>query len=540
MSSIYSFMKRKSVPYELLSISLLFIIVGVVMIPVSPALQPIPHRDSGVFLYIGKGILQGEVPYLDFWDHKGPVIYYLNALGLSLVDHSYWGVWIIEIVSLFLSSLLSYFMMKSLFGNKLALTGTAMWIVTLGYIFTEQFGAGNHVEEYAILFYIVQIYLFLKTKQNRPDWKFLIIGAVAGLSILLRPNLSSILASIFIILIGSMIKIRAQNRWNTLANLAILTIGTFLPLLFFTLYFWQKQAFAYFLSDVFLYNFYYLSGGASHLNAFTNSFRLLGGILFAGIFAWGMILFTTKVQREAIEANRSALLISIALPLEAIFSLISGHGFLHYYLSWLPLLGLAFCIFIQVLLSSLKTYGGRAENALLIAVFMIQAASFMFNIRVYLPTISKLIRSDTLFIVDERRSPEWDGMKKLYDIVPKGGNVIFWGNEVQYNFIMDLISPSKFTYIYPFLNTEYANGDMQQEFLEALQNNKPVIVDVQPSSTPPIQSLRKWRDYPKTMPFIRYINEHYVKTQEISVINYYYAGGQEWQLAQKWVIWVPK
>jgi len=37
------------------------------------------YQDEGVFLTIGKGIVNGKLPYLDFWDHKTPGIYYIYA-----------------------------------------------------------------------------------------------------------------------------------------------------------------------------------------------------------------------------------------------------------------------------------------------------------------------------------------------------------------------------------------------------------------------------------------------------------------------------
>jgi hypothetical protein len=32
--------------------------------------------DSAIFLLIGKGITAGYIPYVDLFDHKGPVMFY--------------------------------------------------------------------------------------------------------------------------------------------------------------------------------------------------------------------------------------------------------------------------------------------------------------------------------------------------------------------------------------------------------------------------------------------------------------------------------
>jgi hypothetical protein len=85
---------------------------------------------------------------------------------------------------------------------------------------------------------------------------------------------------------------------------------------------------------------------------------------------------------------------------------------------------------------------------------------------------------------------------------------------------------------------DYAAPEMQEEFLDSIVQNQPVIVDIQPSPTPPIQSLKKLNQFPKALPLIRYITENYSQVAEIPVISYYLAEGREWALPQKWIVWV--
>ncbi len=77
---------------------LLVVLVMAVMVPVSPAIEHTPGRDAGVFLYVGSQILEGKVPYRDVWDHKQPLIFFINAAGLALSGGSLWGVWLAEVV----------------------------------------------------------------------------------------------------------------------------------------------------------------------------------------------------------------------------------------------------------------------------------------------------------------------------------------------------------------------------------------------------------------------------------------------------------
>lgn len=50
--------------------------------------------DKEIFRYAGLAILRGQVPYRDFFDHKPPMIFFINAAGLLLGGP--WGLWLIN------------------------------------------------------------------------------------------------------------------------------------------------------------------------------------------------------------------------------------------------------------------------------------------------------------------------------------------------------------------------------------------------------------------------------------------------------------
>ena len=66
-----------------------------------------PEWDSAVFLYIGRRMTEGKIPYLDLFDHKGPLLYLIEYLGCLLTPGRFAGVWFFEIVSLFVTLYLS-------------------------------------------------------------------------------------------------------------------------------------------------------------------------------------------------------------------------------------------------------------------------------------------------------------------------------------------------------------------------------------------------------------------------------------------------
>ena len=64
--------------------------------------------DSSVFLYIGKQMQHGAVPYRDLFDHKGPLLFFIQYFGLLLSGEKFFGVWIIELVCLTMAIYFTY------------------------------------------------------------------------------------------------------------------------------------------------------------------------------------------------------------------------------------------------------------------------------------------------------------------------------------------------------------------------------------------------------------------------------------------------
>lgn len=56
--------------------------------------------DTNLYFTIGRGMTQGLAPYRDLFDHKGPLLFLLYALGACISDTSFAGVFLLEILSL--------------------------------------------------------------------------------------------------------------------------------------------------------------------------------------------------------------------------------------------------------------------------------------------------------------------------------------------------------------------------------------------------------------------------------------------------------
>ena len=147
-----------------------------------------PGTDASIYIYVAQGILEGEIPYLDRWDHKGPLLYVLNLCGLLI--HGTWGPWLVQGIFLFGASAFAFLALRLAFGTVPAFFAIALLLT----LFTPP---GNLPGQYGLLFQCLTLYLFVRSQeQSEPtpsrrsrDSLHLAIGALGAASFLLRPNL---------------------------------------------------------------------------------------------------------------------------------------------------------------------------------------------------------------------------------------------------------------------------------------------------------------------------------------------------------------
>src|SRR5918994_798175 len=128
------------------------------LFPSNPNNMTLPSRDSGVFLYVGWRFLNGDIPYRDVWDHKPPLIYFVDALGIALTPDSLWGLWLLQFLFIFFTLFFVYKLLDREFGVYAALIGSI--VLTSGLLTILE--KGNVTEEYALLFQALCFWLFLR------------------------------------------------------------------------------------------------------------------------------------------------------------------------------------------------------------------------------------------------------------------------------------------------------------------------------------------------------------------------------------------
>lgn len=123
--------------------------------------------DVNCFYTMGKSLLAGKVPYVDLYEQKGPVLYFVYALIALVSPGSYFGVYLLEVVTfgLFLyygGKILQIYMGETSLAWGLMIPAGGLVCVTYA------FSHGASVEEMTLFMSAYALYVGLKAcKENR-------------------------------------------------------------------------------------------------------------------------------------------------------------------------------------------------------------------------------------------------------------------------------------------------------------------------------------------------------------------------------------
>ena len=127
----------------------------------SPLYKGLPDIDSSVFQVMGKGMLEHKIIYRDLFDHKGPIVYIINAMGF-FINNKY-GLFIIEFIIFYIGTIFVYKTSRIVLSKKLSIIVNLLYML----ISFRYFYGGNYTEEYAITFMSIAMYFIIKASLNQ-------------------------------------------------------------------------------------------------------------------------------------------------------------------------------------------------------------------------------------------------------------------------------------------------------------------------------------------------------------------------------------
>lgn len=433
----------------------------------NPFSNSLPRHDSSMFMYFGKGMTEGLIPYVDMFDHKGIVLFWIEHLGITLGrGNDNLGIWIME--SLFIMIALIFLIKTAkLLSQNTLVAGISLLLVS--WVFVSAAQGGNFSEIYAFTFISVTIFYFAKyiIKDNLKSYEFGIVGLTGALTFFTRPNMIALWVVLCLYILISLLitkefgKLLHHALWIFIGGVAICLAVVFYGLVVGNL----KEM----LYQTLILNVQYSSGEGflskiDGIRAFINFMNESYLLFFISI---SILLFV--ILKKIITKKESTLyyLTLIYTLLNFATVVMSGRYYLHYFVTMIPALFLLFGLTI--------TWLSRIHNFKIL--WPVAMALLVFTININMDKgINKIINlnaSATNQKVDAIDIHLSNYIKQHSD---KSDTIYVHAITANIYLQSERFANSKF-FVLPSLDyTQFP--DLQNEFTNGLTNNPPLFIIV--------------------------------------------------------------
>ena len=144
--------------------------------------------DVHCFFTVGRGILDGIVPYRDLYEQKGPVLYFLYALAAIVSDSSFWGVFLLEVVTYGLFLYFSGRIAAIYLGNSRAvyfITAVLAAVIPVSKAFAHGGGA-EQLCLFMLAYSLFSVLLALHEKRPLSFWEAFFNGVFAAMVLYIK------------------------------------------------------------------------------------------------------------------------------------------------------------------------------------------------------------------------------------------------------------------------------------------------------------------------------------------------------------------
>ena len=289
--------------------------------------------DSGIFQTVGKLWAEGMVPYQEVFDHKGPLLFFIQRIAYAFSEPKL-ALYCIESLVMGLNLCLIHCIFSLRYRNLssllLSLVTALFWIPALEY--------GNLTEEYSMPFILLALYfqlLYIKSEKiEHPVSYAFLYGLAFGCLSLIRINNGALLL-VGVGVIG--LQLLTVGKWkNILYNVLAFVIGIVSVYLPFLLYFHYHQAVGDMLYATFVFNFLYAGEMTS-----VPSVAMLKGILH--LITPALLCIGAGVLSLCNKKIISALFLLVG-AVGTLYVTLSGNSYAHYFMLMVPLIPLAFVL----------------------------------------------------------------------------------------------------------------------------------------------------------------------------------------------------
>lgn len=423
--------------------------------------SPLTHyygSDSAFFIFVGKAMKHGYLPYIELFDHKGPYLFWIQEIG-QIICEDKTGAFIIQLVNLSIcmfitDSIISVSNNKN-FKNRL------LYQIPLGLVFAISFRDGNMCEEYSLPYLLICLYLFIKYLKIVESGKYIhkkeyafIYGLFFTILAFIRITNSAFLCAcvltIFIILLIN------KEYKNILENIIYFFCGVVVGILPLLIYYSMIDGIDEMLYSTFIFGYKYSS-------KFPLSFKIKVYFTLKNIFLISTVNIPVLYLLLNNKTRSYEFLFSIISALATFIATFLGFAFTHY-----------FVLVIPNYLFGIYLIGSGMINNKVLRVFMITliAGHCLFM----LEGLGKNILQIADYSISEDKANYYKD-QEMADIdignrIPEEFKNSVWGYEIKSKFYLRTNTYPSIKY-FDYVDQRLTYPELAVEIEELLYENKP-------------------------------------------------------------------
>ena len=451
-------MNKKSINKSSIIIIILFFIISFLLLLKSPLHiwnHSTINTDSSVFKMIAIMMNNGYMPYLNTFDHKGPLLYIIEYLGLLI--EPYRGVWFLEFISIYITNIYLYKICR-LKCNKFASFLITFLSISMLFIYIE---GGNLCEEYALPFISISLFYLLDYIINNKVNKIRIL--ICGLSfssiLMIRPNMIStwVVFCIYILFIC----IKNKDYKSIKEFILYFLLGSLIIIIPILLWLIINKSFNSFINDYILFNIKY----SNTILVDKEDFLLLKIIMF--YMKKAVLLLSIIFTIMTIRKNKKFIIYLIYSIVSLIFIFISKNPFHHYMIIYIPVIVLPYAEVYSLINNKYKNI---IYFVITLFILSLSTLTTWINLIVNLPST---YNSRNINKVDKELLTISKIIKKETN---KNDKISVYGNNDFIYILSDRLHATKYSYQFPLIKV---SKEIKKDYFKELNKEKPKIMVLQ-------------------------------------------------------------
>ncbi len=502
-------------------IGLLIVVLLFIYVIRSKFLEIPFERDEGIYSYFGKLVLEGKIPYKDFYEMKFPGLFYLYAFMVKFFGETIQGVHTGFMYLNIITTVFIYTASRKLFSP---ISGIISAITFAVLSMNPKLSGFTVQSEHGVAFFIsMGIMFYAMSKQNKSWYWFLLMGIALGSAFLVKT--SAVFMGLWggiIIVLEFIIVTKGKNFKNFLTNITLYSIGALSVIGFSFLLIISKGS----LNDMIYWVFEYAGKYAGGITLETGLEYLKytrKAIAENYMFFWlhcgaALILMWYK------GVSNSNRIIGISLLLFSFATTVPGFYFYgHYFIQLIPgfsvVAGLsAFSVF-TITKSFFKNKLKLVSYGYLV-LFVLLTYAHINTLKAYYlkPNYDLILRQ----VYGNNPFPE---AKVIGDFINNTSQpedeIVLIGSEPQIYFYTQKKCPSRHAYFTAMVANVDEHKEWQREFVKDVENSEPryfvffnhrISLMVQPNTD---NFVFEWAN--------KYINEHYKLVGLVDMVDGIYS-----------------